>query len=119
AAYTSFAGPPLTYNDDFCNGLGSLISFSVSTGTPYYIQVDGYLGSVGNFTLAWNLTVFPTLTVDGIGNGNGTTTGASPSTISCTSTAGSDTGTCSENVPDGTAVTLTATPSPDSTFVGW
>ncbi len=60
-----------------------------------------------------------TLTVDGLGTGNGSVAGTSPSTISCTSTAGTDTGTCSETVSEGTVRTLTATATLGSTFTGW
>src|SRR4029079_8814558 len=69
-----------------------------------------------NFTAA---VVNRTLTIDGTGTGTGTVVGAPPSTINCTSTAGTDSGTCLETVTDGTVVTLTATPAANSTFTGW
>ncbi len=59
------------------------------------------------------------LSIDGTGSGNGSTAGTAPSTISCTSTAGADAGTCSETVTDGTMVVLTATASAGSVFTGW
>ena len=57
-----------------------------------------------------------TLTVQGAGTGNGTVTNSG---INCTSTAGTTSGDCSETVPEGTVITLTATADPGSTFVGW
>lgn len=44
----------LASNDDSCS-LQSLISFSVTSGTTYRIQVDGYGSNTGTFTLAWSL----------------------------------------------------------------
>jgi hypothetical protein len=53
----------------------------------------------------------PALTVEMGGTGGGTVTSA-PAGIAC----GSD---CVEGYPQGTVVTLTATPDPDSVFTGW
>jgi hypothetical protein len=61
-------------------------------------------------------SVMRTLTVAGAGTGNGTVTATG---ISCTITAGSTSGDCSESYPDGTSVTLTATAASGSTFAGW
>jgi M6 family metalloprotease-like protein len=61
-------------------------------------------------------TVMRTLTVTGAGTGNGTVSGPG---ISCTITAGSTSGDCSESYPAGTSVTLTATAASGSTFAGW
>jgi uncharacterized repeat protein (TIGR01451 family) len=58
------------------------------------------------------------LTVTLIGTGNGTVTD-NLEQISCTTTAGVQSGTCSANYGSGTVVTLTATPSSPSTFAGW
>ena len=44
----------ITYNDDTCGGLSS-ISFTVEAEATYSIQVDGYDGSTGPFTLEWSL----------------------------------------------------------------
>lgn len=52
-----------------------------------------------------------TLTVSKIGNGTGTVT-SSPAGINCGAT-------CTNNFPNSQMVTLTATPSPGSTFIGW
>ena len=72
---------------------------------------DGQLMSSGELTV----TVLPpppplTVTVSGTGSGSVTST---PGTINCPSDS------CTETFADGTAVTLTATPSSGSTFEGW
>ncbi len=56
------------------------------------------------------------LTIEGAGDGSGTVTGPG---ISCTLTAGTASGDCTELFPPGTAVTLSATADPDSVFAGW
>jgi hypothetical protein len=58
--------------------------------------------------------------VDGNGDGIGTVDG-SPGSIACTLSPGSTAGTCSEGYPNGTVITLQATPftSVPSTFDGW
>lgn len=120
AAYPSFAGAALAFNDDACDTFGSRIDFAVSGGATYYVQVDGFSNNTGAFNLAWNFTIpTRTLSVNGPGGGDGTVTGESPSTISCTFNAGPGTGTCSESVADGTTVVLNALPSPGSVFAGW
>jgi hypothetical protein len=63
-----------------------------------------------------SVVVMRTLTVAGAGTGSGTVTATG---ISCTITAGSTSGDCSESYPDGTSVTLTATAASGSTFAGW
>jgi hypothetical protein len=106
-------------NDDIGGGnLQSRVTFSATAGTTYSIAVDGYGGATGNITLNWSLTTTTNriLTVTGAGTGNGTVTATG---ISCTITAGSTSGDCSESYPDGTSVTLTATAASGSTFAGW
>jgi large repetitive protein len=53
---------PLAYNDDTpgCaitsnGGRGSRITFAVTSGVTYRIQVDGYSSIVGSFSLTWSL----------------------------------------------------------------
>jgi uncharacterized repeat protein (TIGR01451 family) len=93
--------------------------------TPYTITYS-YAGD-GTFspatdtstTLTVNAVVLSyTLTVTDIGTGNGTVTD-SLGLISCTTTAGVQSGTCLATYSAGTVVTLTATPSSPSTFGGW
>jgi hypothetical protein len=72
---------------------------------------------------ALSITVAPpagnTLTLAILGAGaNGAVTSA-PAGISCTLTAGTAGGDCSETYAAGAAVTLTATPGAGSTFSGW
>jgi hypothetical protein len=52
------------------------------------------------------------------GLGSGTLTSSSGG-LNCSSAAGAISGTCSANLPSGTAVTLAATPAAGSTFTGW
>ncbi len=58
---------------------------------------------------AWVFVAGPSLTVALAGSGSGSVSGSG---ISCP-------GTCSEGLPAGSAVTLTATPAAGSTFAGW
>lgn len=46
----------LAYNDDSGGSFNSEIAFDVAAGSTYSIQVDGYNGSSGAFTLHWSLT---------------------------------------------------------------
>jgi len=71
-----------------------------SSGVPSVAQI-----------LHVGLQDLPALTVSLTGNGGGTVA-SSPAGISC----GSD---CTEAYPQGTVVTLTATPAADSLFTGW
>jgi uncharacterized repeat protein (TIGR01451 family) len=95
------------------------------SSTPYPITYT-YAGD-GTFTPATNssttLTVAGTpsqftLTVTDIGTGNGAVTD-NLQQIDCITAAGVQSGTCSANYTAGTPVTLTATPSGNTTFAGW
>jgi hypothetical protein len=58
AMYTGDRVDALTYlagNDDFGEGLTSSITVSVTAGTIYHIEVDGFGGETGNITLNWSL----------------------------------------------------------------
>ncbi len=96
-----------------------------ASSTPYPITYS-YAGD-GTFTPATDssttLTVTAppaqfTLTVTDIGTGNGTVTD-NLQQIDCITTAGVQSGTCSASYTAGTPVTLTATPSGNTTFAGW
>jgi YVTN family beta-propeller protein len=104
-------------------------TFATSTipasATPYTITYsyagDAIFAAATNTstTLTVNAPpVFWTLTVTDIGTGNGTVTD-NLEEISCTTTAGVQSGTCSASYLAGTVVALTATPSGSSTFAGW
>jgi uncharacterized repeat protein (TIGR01451 family) len=61
----------LAQNDDTtaCNSTvnvnyGSTISFAVTAGTPYRIQVDGYASNTGTYTLRWGLAALLVTTTD-------------------------------------------------------
>lgn len=73
---------------------------------------------------SWSITITQgsinwTFAVDGTGTGNGSFNGGGSSTISCTVAAGNESGTCSEIVPDGTQVVITAGLAADTVFAGW
>jgi hypothetical protein len=73
-----------------------------------------------NANVIANFNVEPILTVSGSGTGNGTMSDIAPgSTISCTSTAGSSSGDCSEQPDIGTVFAIVAAPSAGSFFSGW
>ena len=60
------SGPSIACNDDYC-GLSSHVMPFVTAGTPYFIVVDGYGSSSGNFTL----TVTPASPSGGFLDGGG------------------------------------------------
>lgn len=59
-----------------------------------------------------------TLTVSIAGTGHGEVV-SSPAGIDCLNTSHGTQGVCAMNFPQGTVITLTATPNSDSTFAGW
>lgn len=74
----------LASNDDDCS-VQSTNSLSVTSGTTYRIQVDGYGSDTGTFTLSWNFAsigpsadAFPGITISGTsGSASGSNTSAS------------------------------------------
>jgi len=86
-------------------------SWGPSWGESGYMRIKYNTSNVGYAASYVSFSSLPTLTVSKAGNGFGTVA-SSPSGIDC----GTD---CSETYASGTAVTLTATPTTDSTFTGW
>ena len=99
---TPNAGSQFTgWSGGTCSGLGSC-SFSLSSNSTV----------VANFSLAY------TLTVTEVGTGSGTVTD-NLEEITCSEANGSVSGTCLAGYGSGTTVTLTASSTGTSTFVGW
>jgi trimeric autotransporter adhesin len=106
------------------NGLATGLNIGTTTITALATDPNGsILGATATFTVqpaSGSGTILPTLTVYKVGNNaaTGTVTAPDPSTgtgvINCGTGAG-----CTGNFAVGTAVTLTATPGPNSTFGGW
>ena len=95
----------------------SYYDYSATPGATYYYWVKAAVDSAGNrpspyssYDTGYAAQTY-LLNVTKTGSGSGSVT-SNPAGISC----GSD---CTENYPSGTGVTLTATPSADSTFTGW
>ena len=82
---------------------------SLASGYQCWVTMNMARTVTANFSTA--APTYHTLTVNKSGNGSGTVT-SSPAGISCGST-------CGASFAQGTLVTLTATPSSGSTFVGW
>ena len=107
---------------------------ALSNGSPYSVTVlsspiaqncavTNGGGTVGNANISDVLvscTTIPSygLSVTEIGSGSGMVT-SSAGAISCIDTNGSVTGQCSDSYLSGTPVTLTASASGTSTFLGW
>ncbi len=102
---TAAAGSLFTgWSGGTCSGTGSC-SFTLGSNSSV----------VANFSLAYALTV----TDVGTGLGSVTSNSSASPAISCAIGGGSVTGTCSEIDPSGAQVTLTASATGSSTFVGW
>lgn len=117
-----------TCSEQVANGTVVVLTATADSGSTFtgWTGCDSAVSNVctqtiagGNETVQPNFELIRTLTIDGTGSGNGNTTGTAPSTIDCDSDAGVDTGTCSEQVADGTVAELTATADPGSVFTGW
>jgi len=89
----------------------TLLLFFLFFGSVVQTQVhEILLGKVGQ--------PLYTLTIIGSGDGTGTVT-SNLYGINCTSTVGVESGVCSAQIPMGTSIILTATPSGDHFFDGW
>ena len=88
------------------------------TITAVYNAAGGFASSSEN---THSLTVTPTaetLTITTVGTGTGTVAD-NTSAISCSTAGGKQSGTCSANYTNGTALTLTETATSPSSFAGW
>jgi hypothetical protein len=112
-------------SESYPDGTSVTLTATAASGSTFagWTNCDAPSGNQCTMTMNANKTVtatfnvvMRTLTVTGAGTGNGTVTATG---ISCTITAGSTSGDCSESYPDGTSVTLTATAASGSTFAGW
>jgi len=105
--------------ESFAQGTGVTLTATPAAGATFAGWGGACTGSNTTCTLAMNgpksvtatFTNKPVLTVSKSGTGQGSVT-SSPSGINC----GGD---CNEPYNEGTTVTLTASPGPDSTFGGW
>ena len=84
-----------------CNGTNNSCVVTLSTSSPEAVA-----------TFDVSQPVSSTLNVAMTGNGHGSVT-SNPAGVSCTN------GTCSGTFPQGSSVTLTATPNSGNTFSGW
>ncbi|HEU5106357.1 MAG TPA: hypothetical protein VFU11_11010 [Solirubrobacterales bacterium] len=92
---------------------GSSVAFTTVPGTTYRFAVDGSGGDRGHFLLHLRAAgLLPhTLSISRLGDGAGTVDA---------SLEGLDCGTiCSHDFEEGTALVLSASPAPGSTFAGW
>ena len=107
---TTLAGlTTLAANDDACanttpNAFASLISFPVTAGVNYKIQVDGYASITGTYLLSYNLPP-PTVTI--ANTTNGSETGPTPGVMTVTQSAVSATNTVIAYTLGGTATSGT------------
>jgi hypothetical protein len=97
-----------------CSSTGVRYAFSVTGGLTYHIQVGGYLGAIGSFTLGLSLANEFALAFTKSGTGHGIVT-SSPAGISCgISCTGQTSG-----FTAGSTVTLTASHPSTTSFDGW
>jgi sugar lactone lactonase YvrE/uncharacterized protein (DUF2345 family) len=115
------------------NGPFTFLTF-LNNGSPYSVTVfssplaqncavtegGGTVANANITNVLVTCTTIPSygLSVTEVGSGSGTVT-SSPGAISCIESNGSVTGTCSDSYLSGTPVTLTASATGTSTFLGW
>jgi hypothetical protein len=98
----AFVGAPTA-----CTGTGNTCQFTImaaETVTATFTPGPG---------------MFPLTVVAGTPHTGGGTITSAPSGINCTLTGTTTSGTCTQNFPAGTLVTLTSAPGPGSGFFGW
>ncbi len=100
--FGGFVGAPTA-----CTGTGSTCQFTITateTVTATFTPGPG---------------TFPLTVVAGTPHTGGGTITSAPAGINCTLTGTTTSGTCTQNFPAGTLVTLTSAPGPGSDFFGW
>jgi uncharacterized repeat protein (TIGR01451 family) len=112
---------------------GTQVTLTATTpGTGAFVGAPTACTGTGNtcqFTITATETVtatftpgpgmFPLTVVAGTPHTGGGTITSAPTGINCTLTGATTSGTCAQNFPAGTLVTLTSAPGPGSGFFGW
>ena len=112
---------------------GTQVTLTATTpGTGAFVGAPTACTGTGNtcqFTITATETVtatftpgpgtFPLTVVAGTPHTGGGTITSAPTGINCTLTGATTSGTCTQNFPAGTLVTLTSAPGPGSGFFGW
>jgi hypothetical protein len=112
---------------------GTQVTLTATTpGTGAFVGAPTACTGTGNtcqFTIAAAETVtatftpgpgmFPLTVAAGTPHTGGGTITSAPTGINCTLTGATTSGTCTQNFPAGTLVTLTSAPGPGSNFFGW
>jgi hypothetical protein len=98
----SFVGAPTA-----CTGTGNTCQFTITAAETVTATFTPGPGT------------FPLTVVAGTPHTGGGTITSSPTGINCTLTGATTSGTCTQNFPAGTLVTLTSAPGPGSNFFGW
>ncbi len=116
-----------TCSSAFPGGFDVVLTATPEAGSSFQLWTGDCAGT-GTCSLAmdadktadaqFDIIIQRALTITGSGTGTGTVSSA-PAGITCTSTAGVESGTCDTTFDDGTGVVLTATPEAGSRLVGW
>jgi hypothetical protein len=100
--FGGFVGTPTA-----CTGTGNTCQFTIT------------VGEIVTATFTPGPGTFPVTVVAGTPHTGGGTIASSPSGINCTLTGTTTSGTCTQNFPAGTIVTMMSAGSPGSSFFGW